>query len=193
MCIRDREISTYFLKRGIIIILIHLFIEGPAWLMGILSNANFGMEASSGTGMPAILNFAVLFSLGMSMILMGLLIHLRSHWICLISLLALFIPQFIIPTEAADTYQAAWERIFYIPGKTGYLFVLYPIAPWIGITGLGVLFGRLVLKNLQLAYNLSLGIGVGLVASFIAIRLLCLLYTSPSPRDLSTSRMPSSA
>ena len=26
-----------------------------------------------------------------------------------------------------------------------------------------------------------------------AIRLACLLYTSPSPRDLSTSRMPSSA
>ena len=25
------------------------------------------------------------------------------------------------------------------------------------------------------------------------VRILCLLYTSPSPRDLSTSRMPSSA
>ena len=33
------------------------------------------------------------------------------------------------------------------------------------------------------------------VALFIVITLvmLCLLYTSPSPRDLSTSRMPSSA
>ena len=28
---------------------------------------------------------------------------------------------------------------------------------------------------------------------YLAIRMLCLLYTSPSPRDLSTSRMPSSA
>ena len=30
-------------------------------------------------------------------------------------------------------------------------------------------------------------------AALDAHRLLCLLYTSPSPRDLSTSRMPSSA
>ena len=29
--------------------------------------------------------------------------------------------------------------------------------------------------------------------TFIALYLACLLYTSPSPRDLSTSRMPSSA
>ena len=29
--------------------------------------------------------------------------------------------------------------------------------------------------------------------AFIALFALCLLYTSPSPRDLSTSRMPSSA
>ena len=29
--------------------------------------------------------------------------------------------------------------------------------------------------------------------SLLAILIICLLYTSPSPRDLSTSRMPSSA
>ena len=37
-----------------------------------------------------------------------------------------------------------------------------------------------------------IGIGNGTTA-FIVARLPCLLYTSPSPRDLSTSRMPSSA
>jgi len=31
------------------------------------------------------------------------------------------------------------------------------------------------------------------VTAFVTRILLCLLYTSPSPRDLSTSRMPSSA
>ena len=37
---------------------------------------------------------------------------------------------------------------------------------------------------------------VNIITSFIFVRYLhmgCLLYTSPSPRDLSTSRMPSSA
>ena len=28
---------------------------------------------------------------------------------------------------------------------------------------------------------------------FVTLKVVCLLYTSPSPRDLSTSRMPSSA
>ena len=32
-----------------------------------------------------------------------------------------------------------------------------------------------------------------LVGAFIGLISICLLYTSPSPRDLSTSRMPSSA
>ena len=35
--------------------------------------------------------------------------------------------------------------------------------------------------------------GAGLEAFGIDVDLICLLYTSPSPRDLSTSRMPSSA
>ena len=35
--------------------------------------------------------------------------------------------------------------------------------------------------------------GVGNILKSIECRYSCLLYTSPSPRDLSTSRMPSSA
>ena len=35
--------------------------------------------------------------------------------------------------------------------------------------------------------------GLGIAFSFFILGILCLLYTSPSPRDLSTSRMPSSA
>ena len=34
---------------------------------------------------------------------------------------------------------------------------------------------------------------VGFFSQLIILPLVCLLYTSPSPRDLSTSRMPSSA
>ena len=42
----------------------------------------------------------------------------------------------------------------------------------------------------DLADNFS---GIGLLMAFNANKNYCLLYTSPSPRDLSTSRMPSSA
>ena len=36
------------------------------------------------------------------------------------------------------------------------------------------------------------GVG-GIISSGLALALVCLLYTSPSPRDISGSRMPSSA
>ena len=62
--------------------------------------------------------------------------------------------------------------------------------------GLGIVF--LLLGNSKHLLQQSAYLWIGLVAilaSLIAIKLLpnCLLYTSPSPRDLSTSRMPSSA
>ena len=46
---------------------------------------------------------------------------------------------------------------------------------------------------LILSFLSSAGLFVMLGAEFVAMLLICLLYTSPSPRDLSTSRMPSSA
>ena len=39
----------------------------------------------------------------------------------------------------------------------------------------------------------SILIGVSLLNLFFAVWLVCLLYTSPSPRDATLSRMPSSA
>ena len=52
---------------------------------------------------------------------------------------------------------------------------------------LGIIYGVLLV---MLVYNLFIYLSVRDVSSLYYI---CLLYTSPSPRDLSTSRMPSSA
>ena len=38
-----------------------------------------------------------------------------------------------------------------------------------------------------------LGAGLGVIELSVALHNVCLLYTSPSPRDLGKSRMPSSA
>ena len=43
--------------------------------------------------------------------------------------------------------------------------------------------------SLQLAQR----VGIAVNLRFLPLEKACLLYTSPSPRDLSTSRMPSSA
>ena len=51
---------------------------------------------------------------------------------------------------------------------------------------------------LVILYAIDQGLGpegraAGMLAQIVGLFFLCLLYTSPSPRDLSTSRMPSSA
>ena len=58
--------------------------------------------------------------------------------------------------------------------------------------------GELLRKEIEM--NSNLGIQVKdimnrgeLVSDELVLKIVCLLYTSPSPRDLSTSRMPSSA
>ena len=53
------------------------------------------------------------------------------------------------------------------------------LVAYISLVGVGMMW-----------YNISTSVGIFFVVSTI---LACLLYTSPSPRDLSTSRMPSSA
>ena len=55
--------------------------------------------------------------------------------------------------------------------------------------------GMLLAQGRELHYELILlaSLGIGFAASAAAIINHCLLYTSPSPRDRSLSRMPSSA
>ena len=68
-----------------------------------------------------------------------------------------------------------------------------PIAVGLAVSAI---FGLAVTEGLDSIVTLALDMYDGSTKfSLIAIPMfvLCLLYTSPSPRDLSTSRMPSSA
>ena len=53
---------------------------------------------------------------------------------------------------------------------------------------LEIFLGLLVILGLYIIFNFESQYKLGIIYA-----LICLLYTSPSPRDLSTSRMPSSA
>ena len=96
----------------------------------------------------------------------------------------------------AGVYMIARSAVLYNIAETG------AVVAWIGI--LTALFAAIIalkqndIKRIlaystvsQLGY-MFVGVGVGAYASGI-FHLVCLLYTSPSPRDRTRSRMPSSA
>ena len=79
-------------------------------------------------------------------------------------------------------------------GFFGSLFILVATQPDLGTSILIASGGIVVAWLAGVRAKFFIYSGVAMIALLpIAISFFCLLYTSPSPRDLSTSRMPSSA
>ena len=124
----------------------------------------------------------------------------------LMSLVYLLFPLYILPTVFQLGTTGPLDLLFWYDNATAYNMisaygldvrhryilglltadVLYPI--YYGSVIATVI--ALITKRLSIDINLKV-----ILLPFImtSLDLLCLLYTSPSPRDLSTSRMPSSA
>jgi uncharacterized membrane protein len=62
-------------------------------------------------------------------------------------------------------------RALLIPGHTNALEVLYPVVPWLGATGLGLIFGRLIQRLPERVARTALWTGLGLFFIFVVIRL----------------------
>jgi len=61
-------------------------------------------------------------------------------------------------------------RLLVIPGHTNIWQVFYPVAPWVGVTGLGLLFGKLLLRDTHRACRVASWTGLGLLVLFVIIR-----------------------
>jgi len=62
-------------------------------------------------------------------------------------------------------------RLLLIPGQTGPCLVLYPLIPWLGLVGIGQVFGRLLLDRPRRSFAACLPFGVALVALALLVRL----------------------
>ena len=141
------RIVRFFLARGLILIVLQLFVENPAWGLAFIRGipgtftSRGGPIPGSGEGMPIYLG--VLFALGAVMLLWAFLSRLSTPWVAGLSLTALLMTQWITPgPEAVSVDYPAWVRMLQIPGRSGALVVFYPVVPWLGITGLGIILGR---------------------------------------------------
>ena len=129
----NRQIVTHFLLRGALLILFQFLLENPAW--------DIGLESSS------LDYFGVLYALGGAMMIGSLMVLLPNTAVLPLSLLLILTTQALLPTAPTNyaTFSIA-QLLFYVPGF-GDIFVpqtlvLYPILPWLGVMGLGLVYGR---------------------------------------------------
>ena len=155
----DAKVFQSFLKRGAILILLQFTLENLAWFERSHNPLHF-------------LSTGVLSTLGACMILGGFLIRFRAAGVAVISTAALLVTASIIRSlaPAAHSDQSLLMTLLFVAGSAGEVKVNYPIAPWLGVTGLGMLYGWYWAADRVRGYRTALYLGLGLVAAFVVMR-----------------------
>jgi uncharacterized membrane protein len=171
----ERKITRFFLTRGLILVLLQFFLENPAWLVGMLNDKTQTLSsvAIPGSGGEIRYFFGVLYALGMSMVFWALLRRLRSSLIIGLSSAFIVLTQILIPSaENVEKLYSLVLRILLIPGQTGTVRVLYPLLPWLGLTGLGIVFAGGLIRNRKSTLRWTLFTGAASLILFIIVRTL---------------------
>jgi uncharacterized membrane protein len=167
----ERRITRFFLVRGLILIVLQLLVENPAWALGLIGGPTETTRPPGGAGETVLLHFGVLYALGATMICWSFLLRFGSALFVSLSIVAILSTQALIPgAEQAGVRYAPWLRVLLIPGQTGIWQVFYPVIPWLGLTGLGLAFGRLLRKDQDRAYRAALVVGASVLLLFALLR-----------------------
>jgi uncharacterized membrane protein len=161
------RVTRFFLKRGILLMLLQFFMENSCWLMG----PEESLKPPGGDD-RIWLHFGVLFALGAAMILGAALVRLKWGFVLGLSCSALIFTWLLIPDPSqAGRLFSPWTRILLIPGRTGMVQVFYSVLPWAGVAGLGVVFGRLLSPDAKKAYGRAGLAGLFFILLFPVLRL----------------------
>jgi uncharacterized membrane protein len=168
----DKRIMRFFIFRGALLILLQFVIVNPVWVLGTLGNG-VRMTEPPGGGGSVLFHFGVLFGLGANMILFSLLLRMRSFLIAVLSLISILLTQWLTPSASnADVLYSPLIRMLFIPGHTGSMQCFYPVFPWLGITGLGMLFGRMLTDKRMKVYKVAPVAGMVCLSGFLVLRLV---------------------
>lgn len=149
--------DRFFLLRGGLLILLQFLVENRAW--------DFGSQP--------VIYFGVLYGLGASMIFAILLLKLPKGWLLLISGLLILSTIFTLPAaQMGFSSYPFWTRLLFLPGTTGMVVVYYPLIPWLGVVGLGIVYGRWLREDRKSAYRGAFWIGIGALLLFVILRLI---------------------
>ena len=172
----EGRITRFFIIRGLLLIFLQLFVEDPAWVLGNLT-VNPGVMIIRGGGVPGggtegMIYIGVLFALGGTMVFWAFIRRASLWLIGMISLLAILVTQFVIPSsDHVTTLYSPLLRLLVIPGHTNIWEIFYPVVPWLGVVGLGLLFGELLKRDTQQAGRVAIWTGLAFLVLFMIIRM----------------------
>jgi uncharacterized membrane protein len=171
----EGRITRFFVIRGLLLILLQLLVEDPAWILGDLS-VNPGVMVIRGGGVPGggtrgMLYLGVLFALGGAMVFWAFVRRAPLWLIGVISLASAVATQLVTPgPDHTGALYSPLVRMLVIPGHTNILFVFYPVMPWLGATGMGLLFGKLLERDADRAGRVAGWTGLGFLVVFVVLR-----------------------
>ncbi len=169
------KIARHLAVRGAVLVLVGQTIEVVPWAIAFFTTDPSALAFQTimpGGGGQIMLGLGVLYGLGVSMIVCSVLVRLPTWVLAVAGAAAIMATQVLMPGpgSVAELF-SPWLRALLIPGHTDFIFVLYPVIPWIGITLLGMALGNVLSLDSDRGFRFaSLG-GASLLVLFIIVRL----------------------
>jgi uncharacterized membrane protein len=153
-----RELSSFLFKRGLWLLVLEFTVINFAWFF----NINFELMA-----------LTVIWALGVSMIVLGVAIHLPFKVILALGVILVFGHNLLDSIHIDSVW---WSLLHEQSGfQFGHFFVFvgYPLLPWIGTMFLGYCFGSLYLPsvNSDQRKKLLLQLGIAATLLFVVLRI----------------------
>jgi uncharacterized membrane protein len=158
----EGAIRRHLALRGALLIALQLLVENRAW----------GIALPPGANVSFTLYMGVLYGLGGSLIIGSLLIRLDSRVLVALGLGLVALSNLLLSDPASGDDLNPLRALFLTAGMSGDLIVYYPILPWLGVTLLGVVFGRWVLRDPGVPLKWAAPLGALLLALFALFRTL---------------------
>ena len=166
----EGRIARHFVLRGFLLIVVEVLVVNPAWVLG-----SFASEQSSGAipggGELGFFPVGVLAALGAAMVSAAFLARFRAPSLLLCAVVILIACQALLPSadEVAELHPLT-ARLLLVAGQTDFLIVIYPVAPWLGVSLLGMAWGHAIRASPERALAGCLPVGLLALLAFVAVR-----------------------
>jgi len=171
----EGRVTRFLVIRGLLLVVLQLLVENRAWAVGSLV-VDPGVMVIRGGGVPGggtdgMIYLGVLFALGGVMVFWAFVRRAPLWSIGLISLASAVATQALTPgPDHTGVLYSPLVRMLVIPGRTNIWLVFYPLLPWLGATGMGLVFGKLLERDVERAGRVAGWTGLGFLVLFVILR-----------------------